>query len=145
MSLSLSLAGAGALAGSGALAGGGGGVGSAAGSAALSGIGVRPDAPPTTGLFPDMKGPDMSGLPGGREFLSLVQGLEWWALALALAGVLLGAAVWAIGSHSQNMHQSMAGRRAVLVSALAALLIGAAPSLISFCFGAGHSIAGGGA
>ena len=38
----------------------------------------------------------------------------------------------------QYHQQSMVGRRAVLVSALAALLIGAAPVIVNFFFGAGH-------
>jgi hypothetical protein len=42
--------------------------------------------------------------------------------------------------HSQNYHQSFAGRRAVLVAGLAALLIGAAPTLINFFFGAGTGL-----
>ena len=51
-----------------------------------------------------------------------------WALIAALVGLVIGAAAWALGVHSQNYQQSMVGRRAVLVSGLAALLIGAAPT-----------------
>jgi len=42
--------------------------------------------------------------------------------------------------HSQNYHQSFAGRRAVLVSGVAALLIGAAPILINFFFHTGTGL-----
>ena len=70
---------------------------------------------------------------------NLVQNLEWVALILALVGILVGAAVWALGSHSQNFQQSVSGRRAVLVSGLAALVIGAGPALITFCFNAGRT------
>ena len=55
----------------------------------------------------------------------------------ATAAGLIGAAAWALGVHSQNYQQSMVGRRAVLVSALAALLIGAAPEIVNFFFGQG--------
>jgi len=72
--------------------------------------------------------------------MHLTQGLEWWALAIALVGVLIGAASWVIGSHSQNFNQAVSGRRAVLVSGLAALIVGAAPSLIQWFFQAGSSI-----
>ena len=61
-------------------------------------------------------------------------------MILALVGLVIGAAAWALGAHSQNYHQSFVGRRAVLVSGLAALLIGAAPTLINFFFGAGTSL-----
>ncbi len=84
--------------------------------------------------------PNLSGLPGGAEHQSLTNGLGGWALVLALVGLLIGAVMWALGSHTQNFHQSYSGRRAVLVSALAALLIGAAPALVNFFFHAGTNV-----
>lgn len=84
--------------------------------------------------------PTAGALPGGSTLLHLVNGLGGWALILALAGLVIGAALWAIGSHSQNYQQSYVGRRAVLVSGVAALLIGAAPTLINFFFNTGHGI-----
>ena len=84
--------------------------------------------------------PTAGSLPGGAALLHLVNGLGGWALMLSLAGLVLGAALWAIGAHSQNYQQSYVGRRAVLVSGLAALLIGAAPTLINFFFSTGHGI-----
>ncbi len=84
--------------------------------------------------------PTASALPGGSTLLKLVDGLGGWALILAVAGLVVGAALWAIGSHSQNYQQSYVGRRAVLVSGVAALLIGAAPTLIGFFFDTGQGI-----
>jgi len=84
--------------------------------------------------------PDPSQLPGGGTLQQLTNGIGGWALILALVGLVIGAAAWALGAHSQNYHQSFVGRRAVLVSGLAALLIGAAPTLINFFFGAGTSL-----
>ena len=84
--------------------------------------------------------PTANVLPGGSTLLALINGLAGWAVLLALAGLVIGAALWAIGSHSQNYQQSYVGRRAVLVSGLAALLIGAAPTLINFFFSTGHNI-----
>jgi hypothetical protein len=86
--------------------------------------------------------PNPSGLPGGNVIESLTTGLEFWALMAALVGLLIGAAAWALGSHSQNYHQSFVGRRTVLVSGLAALLIGAAPGIINFFFSTGGSVQG---
>lgn len=84
--------------------------------------------------------PDSSGLPGADVLSNLTNGLEYWALAIALLGLIIGAACWAVGSHSQNFHQSVTGRRAVLVSGLAALIIGASPALINWFFSAGSGI-----
>lgn len=84
--------------------------------------------------------PDSSKLPGATVLQTLVNGLAGWALLLALVGLVIGAATWAIGAHSQNYQQSYNGRRAVLVSALAALIVGAAPAVINFLFGSGTQI-----
>src|ERR1700734_1765927 len=84
--------------------------------------------------------PSMASLPGGGTLQALVNGLGAWALIAALVGLVIGAAAWALGVHSQNYQQSMVGRRAVLVSALAALLIGAAPVIVNFFFGQGTNL-----
>lgn len=84
--------------------------------------------------------PDPKGLPGGQVLQQLTNGIGAWALLLSLVALLVGAALWALGSHSQNYQQSFTGRRAVLVSGLAALLIGAAPALVNFFFHAGQAV-----
>jgi len=84
--------------------------------------------------------PSLSFLPGGGTLQQLVDGLAGWALLGSLAALVIGALVWALGSHSHNVHQSMSGRRAVLASGVAALLIGAAPSLLNFFFHAGSAL-----
>ncbi|HUI04687.1 MAG TPA: DUF6112 family protein [Acidimicrobiales bacterium] len=84
--------------------------------------------------------PDPSNLPGGDVLQGLTNGLGGWALVLALVGLLVGAAAWALGAHAQNYHQAFNGRRTVLVSGLAALLIGAAPAIINFFFHTGQGV-----
>jgi hypothetical protein len=84
--------------------------------------------------------PDPGNLPGGAVLQHLTDGLGGWALIAALVALLIGAAGWALGSHAQNFQQSFNGRRIVLVSGLAALLIGAAPALINFFFHAGQGV-----
>jgi MFS family permease len=84
--------------------------------------------------------PSVTNLPGGEVLQHLTDGLGGWALVAALVGLVVGAALWALGSHSQNYHQAFSGRRTVLVSALAALLIGAGPGLINFFFHAGTGV-----
>jgi len=78
--------------------------------------------------------------PGGSALQQLTNGIGGWALILSLVGLVIGAAAWALGAHSQNYHQSFVGRRAVLVSGLAALLIGGAPAVINFFFSTGYAI-----
>ena len=84
--------------------------------------------------------PNLSSLPGAATLQALMNGVAGWALIGALAALLVGAVSWALGSHSQNMHQSMAGRRAVSASIVAALLIGAAPNLVNWFYNIGHGI-----
>lgn len=83
---------------------------------------------------------DPGDLPGGSTLQSLTNGIGGWALILSLVGLVVGAAAWALGAHSQNYQQSYLGRRTVLVSGLAALLIGAAPGLINFFFHSGQAV-----
>ncbi len=84
--------------------------------------------------------PNSGNLPGGSALQSLTNGIGWWALVLALVGLLVGAAAWALGAHSNNYQQSYLGRRTVLISGLAALIIGAAPGVVNFFFNTGVGI-----
>ena len=84
--------------------------------------------------------PSTTALPGAAALQQIANGIASWALIGALVALLLGAALWAVGSHTQNMHQSAQGRRAVLTSLGAAILIGAAPSLINFFFNTGLTV-----
>jgi MFS family permease len=76
--------------------------------------------------------PSATGLPGTDVLQGLTDGLGYWALLAALIGILLGAAMWGLGHYSQNYHQAHNGKKGVLVSGAAALVIGAAPALITF-------------
>jgi hypothetical protein len=84
--------------------------------------------------------PDPNALPGGSTLEQLVDGIGFWALIIALAGLVVGAAAWAIGSHTNSYQQASSGRRAVLVSGAAALIIGAAPTVINFLYTAGRAV-----
>lgn len=76
--------------------------------------------------------PSLTSLPGSNVLQQLVNGAEAWALVIAVLGAFVGAAIWAVASHSQNHHYAARGRMAALVSAAAALVIGAAPGLVNF-------------
>lgn len=84
--------------------------------------------------------PSSSALPGSGTLQDLVNGIAFWALLAALAGLIIGAATWALGAHTNNYQNASTGRRAVLVCAAAALVIGAAPTLLNFLFQAGQSL-----
>ena len=92
-------------------------------------------------MFADVHlNPTPTDLPGSAELQRLANGLAGWALIGSLVALVIGAVLWALGAHSQNMHQSMTGRRAVMASVAAAILIGAAPALINFFFSAGVAV-----
>ncbi len=76
--------------------------------------------------------PDPTGLPGSNVLQQIVNGTEAWALAISLLGAFIGAGLWAVASHTHSHHQAARGRMAALVSAAAALVIGAAPGLVNF-------------
>jgi Mn2+/Fe2+ NRAMP family transporter len=76
--------------------------------------------------------PNPGGLPGSNVLQQLVNGAEAWALAIALLGAFVGAAMWALASHSHNPHYASRGRMAALVSGASALVIGAGPGLVNF-------------
>jgi hypothetical protein len=76
--------------------------------------------------------PDPAGLPGSNVLQQLVNGAEAWALAITLLGAFVGAATWAVASHSHNHHYAARGRMAALISGASALMVGAAPGLVNF-------------
>ncbi|MDA8196375.1 MAG: DUF6112 family protein [Actinomycetota bacterium] len=84
--------------------------------------------------------PSLSSLPGSNALVSITNGISAWALVATLIGLLVGAAMWAIGSHSGNYQQTYNGRKTLLASGLSALLVGAAPSVVNFFFHIGQSV-----
>src|SRR5918992_1666048 len=84
--------------------------------------------------------PDPDKLPGGNVLQSLTDGIAGFSLVVCLIGLVVGAAMWGVGSTSSNYQQTFVGKRAFAVSALAALLIGGAAAIINFFYGAGSKI-----
>src|ERR1700727_660531 len=76
--------------------------------------------------------PDPSGLPGSNVLQQIVNGADAWALAITLLGAFVGAAMWALASHSNNHHYAARGRMAAVISGASALVIGAGPGLVNF-------------
>jgi hypothetical protein len=84
--------------------------------------------------------PDPSGLPGSAVLQELLNGLAFWGLLATVAGVLIGAMVWALGSHSNNHQWSSRGRSGALISAGSALVVGGAAPLVNFFIELGSRI-----
>jgi type IV secretory pathway VirB2 component (pilin) len=84
--------------------------------------------------------PNAGQLPGEAVLQQLTNGIGGWALIAALIGMVIGAVAWAFGQHSQNYHQAYSGRKGVIISGAAALLIGAAPQVINFFTHVGNSV-----
>ena len=76
--------------------------------------------------------PNLHSLPGSNVLQKLIDGAQGWGLALSLLGLFVGMAVWGVASHVHNPHQALRGRSAALISAAAALAIGAGPALVNF-------------
>ena len=84
--------------------------------------------------------PNTTGLPGIAALESIVGALLTFGLIAAVAGVAISAIAWAVGSHSSNPHVAGRGKNGVLVSAAAAMLVGAANTLITFFSHAGGAV-----
>lgn len=84
--------------------------------------------------------PNTTGLPGISELQNIVGALLTLGLIAAVAGLVLSAMVWAVASHSGNVHLVGRAKSGVLVSAAAAMLTGGAVALISFFSHAGAAL-----
>ena len=84
--------------------------------------------------------PNQNGLPGIAAIEKIVGALLTFGLIASVAGIAISAIAWAIGSHSSNPHVAGRGKTGVLVSAGAAMLIGAANTLVTFFSAAGSAV-----
>ena len=84
--------------------------------------------------------PNATGLPGLAAFEKIVGALLTFGLVAAVAGIVISAIAWAIGSHSANPHVAGRGKTGVMVATAAAMLIGAANTLVNFFHHAGGTI-----
>jgi hypothetical protein len=84
--------------------------------------------------------PNTDGLPGLAAISKIVGALLTFGLVAAVAGVVVSAIAWAIGSSSSNPHIAGRGKTGVLIAGVAAMLIGAANTLVTFFANAGASI-----
>ena len=84
--------------------------------------------------------PNPDGLPGTQALEKLLNGLAALALLGCAAGVLIGAAQWALGSKSNNYSHASDGKSKVLYGLLGAFVIGAGAALINFFYNSGTAV-----
>ena len=78
--------------------------------------------------------------PGSAPCRNMVGALLTVGLIACVAGLVIAAIVWAIGSHSSNPHLAGRGKSGVLVAFVAAVLIGGANVLVDFFVATGKGI-----
>jgi len=83
--------------------------------------------------------PDFNAIPGAGPFQQVINGIGGLALLLSLVGIVIGGAMWGVGSLSSNYHQAAVGKRATLYSVVGAVIVGAAAALVNWAFSLGQS------
>lgn len=84
--------------------------------------------------------PNSTGLPGVSTLVNMVGGLMTIAFVIFVAGVIGGGITSAVCAASNNPYGSLAGKRAVAVSLLGALLTAGAWFLVNFFVEAGSNL-----
>ncbi len=81
--------------------------------------------------------PSLRGIPGAGPIQQLIDAIGAFGLFLSLAGIIVGAGLWGVGSLSSNYHQAAIGKRATIMSIIGALILGAAAALVNWAFSLG--------
>ncbi|GFZ83197.1 hypothetical protein GNZ21_01615 [Nesterenkonia alkaliphila] len=84
--------------------------------------------------------PNDDGLPGIAALRNIVGAVMTIALILSVLALLISAIVWGFGSNSSNPHLASRGKVGVLVSCAAAVITGAAVTLINFFWNVGQTV-----
>ena len=95
---------------------------------------------PLTARFLGDVSPNTTGLPGINTISNIVGALLTIGLIACVAGLVIAAIVWAIGSHSSNPNLAGRGKTGVLVALVAAILIGGANVLVDFFVATGKGL-----
>lgn len=84
--------------------------------------------------------PNGSGLPGIAQLRDIVGAVMTVGLFLSVLALIISAIVWGFGANSSNPHLASRGKTGVLVSCGAAILCGAAVTLIDFLWTVGQAV-----
>ena len=84
--------------------------------------------------------PNSSGLPGIEQLRTIVGAVMTIGLILAVLALIVSAIVWAYGSNSSNPHLAGRGKLGVLISCSAAVVCGAAVTLVNIFWNVGQAV-----
>ena len=84
--------------------------------------------------------PNDDGLPGIAQLRNIVGAVMTIGLILSVLALIISAIVWGFGANSSNPHLAGRGKVGVLVSCGAAIICGAAVTLINFFWNVGQSV-----
>ena len=84
--------------------------------------------------------PNGTGLPGIEQLRIIVGAVMTIGLILSVLALIVSAIVWGFGSNSSNPHLAGRGKIGVLISCGAAVICGAAVTLINFFWGVGQAV-----
>ncbi|VEW14178.1 Uncharacterised protein [Brevibacterium casei] len=84
--------------------------------------------------------PNSDGLPGIAQLRTIVGAVMTIGLVLSVLALIVSAIVWGFGSNSSNPHLSGRGKLGVLISCGAAVICGAAVTLVNFFWNVGQQV-----
>jgi hypothetical protein len=84
--------------------------------------------------------PNSDGLPGIEQLRAIVGAVMTIGLILSVLALIVSAIIWGFGSNSSNPHLASRGKVGVLISCGAAIICGAAVTLINFFWNVGQSV-----
>ncbi|SEE94556.1 DUF6112 family protein [Jiangella alba] len=84
--------------------------------------------------------PNDDGLPGIAALRDIVGAGMTIGLILSVLALIVAAVIWGFGANSSNPHMASRGKTGVLVACGAAILCGAAVTLVNFFWDVGQGI-----
>ncbi len=81
-----------------------------------------------------------TSLPGSTTIMSLIGGLDYFVIALAVLGALLSAGAMAIGNHSSNGRLADRGKTGLITAIVVAVIAGSIAAIINFAVATGGKI-----
>jgi hypothetical protein len=84
--------------------------------------------------------PNTDGRPGIAQLRTIVGAVMTVGLILSVLALIISAIVWGFGANSSNPHLASRGKVGVLVSCGAAVICGAAVTLINFFWNVGQAV-----
>ena len=84
--------------------------------------------------------PNSDGLPGIAALRTIVGAVMTGGLILSVLALIVAAIVWGFGANSSNPHLASRGKTGVLVSCGAAVVCGAAVTLVNFFWNVGQTV-----